>query len=537
MKLGGKASLLRAVVKMFWMPYLCIGLLLFLMQAIQILQTLSMGWMLRSLTLLPSSENKSQLQSEIYIYAAGICISQMVYVIGMNPYYFLTVKIGMQIRIACCSLIYRKAVRLSKSAFADTTAGQIVNLLSNDVNRFDICPIYPFYMIVGPLQTVVVVYILWPYFGDAVLYGVAILLLYIPLQAFMGKTFSILRSKAAVLTDERVRLMNEFIPAMRVIKMYAWEKPFATLVDMARRREISKIRYSATLRAINLGLFNVAAKIILFVVYIIHVFRGGQLSAESVFVAMSLINQIRLSTTLFLPYAISTGAEAFISFKRIKKFLLLPEKEDQTNIERSTFITRSVESEVVFQNVSSSWTKTANVTQNERTLSKLSFHAKSGELMAIVGTVGAGKTSILMTILGELHVIGGTISTKGRISYASQEPWTFAGSVRENIVYGSEFDQAKYKKVIEVCALQTDLSLFPNGDCTFVGERGVSLSGGQRARINLARCLYHDSDIYLLDDPLSAVDAAVAKHIFERSIQHYLKNKIVILVTHQLQFI
>ena len=170
-------------------------------------------------------------------------------------------------------------------------------------------------------------------------------------------------------------------------------------------------------------------------------------------------------------------------------------------------------------------------------LDKLSFTVTPGKLTVVVGPCGAGKSSILLSILGEIPIINGKIQVRGKMTYASQEPWIFAASVRDNILFGNTYDERRYKQVVHVAALERDMEIFPNGDRTMVGDRGTSLSGGQRARINLARALYTNADIYLLDDPLSAVDANVAKHIFEKCIKGYLKSKVVILVTHQLQFI
>lgn len=158
-------------------------------------------------------------------------------------------------------------------------------------------------------------------------------------------------------------------------------------------------------------------------------------------------------------------------------------------------------------------------------------------MTVIIGSVGSGKTSLLMTILGEVPIVSGKVKVNGRISYASQEPWIFSGTVRQNILFGNDFDEHKYKRVIFVSALEEDIRLLPFGDNTLVGERGVALSGGQRARVNLARALYNEAHCYLLDDPLSAVDSVVAKHIFDECINGYLKNKCVVLVTHQIQFI
>lgn len=169
--------------------------------------------------------------------------------------------------------------------------------------------------------------------------------------------------------------------------------------------------------------------------------------------------------------------------------------------------------------------------------SKLQFQVKSHQLVGVVGPVGSGKSTLLQTILKELVPKEGRVDVKGSISYVSQEPWIFCGSVRQNIIFGQEFNKKKYEEVVKVCALERDFILFPYGDRTLVGERGVSLSGGQRARINLARAVYKDADIYLLDDPLSAVDTHVGKHLFDQCIGGYLKNKCVVLVTHQLQYL
>lgn len=154
-----------------------------------------------------------------------------------------------------------------------------------------------------------------------------------------------------------------------------------------------------------------------------------------------------------------------------------------------------------------------------------------------MGQVGSGKSSLLQMLLKELPLNSGVLETIGEVSYASQEPWLFVSTVRNNILFGLPYTKSRYNRVVNVCALERDFELFPNGDRTLVGERGVSLSGGQRARINLARAVYRQADIYLFDDPLSAVDTHVGKHLFEECILKYLGEKTRILVTHQLQFL
>jgi ATP-binding cassette subfamily C (CFTR/MRP) protein 4 len=187
------------------------------------------------------------------------------------------------------------------------------------------------------------------------------------------------------------------------------------------------------------------------------------------------------------------------------------------------------------QNISAEYkSKDANISQ---ILNNISFDVNPGELTVIIGSVGSGKTAVLMSILNELKTSGGRISVSGRLGYASQESWIFGGTVRENILFGHKYDDRKYREVVHVCALEEDLKQLEAGDQTVVGERGVTLSGGQRARVSLARTLYSGADCYLLDDPLSAVDSSVAKHIFEKCIKGYLRRNCVVLVTHQLQFI
>lgn len=171
------------------------------------------------------------------------------------------------------------------------------------------------------------------------------------------------------------------------------------------------------------------------------------------------------------------------------------------------------------------------------TLSDINLDIKPGTLCAVVGQVGAGKSSLLQLLLKELPLNHGKLDIFGNVSYSSQEPWLFVSTVRNNILFGLPYTKSRYKNIVKVCALERDFELFPNGDRTLVGERGVSLSGGQRARINLARAVYRQADIYLFDDPLSAVDTHVGKHLFEECILKYLGDKTRILVTHQLQFL
>ncbi|XP_064568791.1 ATP-binding cassette sub-family C member 4 isoform X3 [Zonotrichia leucophrys gambelii] len=412
---------------------------------------------------------------------------------------------------------------------AKTTTGQIVNLLSNDVNKFDQVTIFLHFLWAGPLQAIAVTVLLWMEIGPSCLAGMAVLIILLPVQTCIGRLFSSLRSKTAALTDVRIRTMNEVISGMKIIKMYAWEKSFAELVNGLRRKEIAMVMKSSYLRGLNLASFFVASKITVFMTFMAYVLLGNVISASRVFVAVSLYGAVRLTVTLFFPSAVERVSESVISIRRIKNFLMLDEVshfKPQLHGSNENII-------LDVQDLTCSWDKSLETP----TLQQISFTVRRGELLAVIGPVGAGKSSLLSAILGELPKDKGSINVTGRIAYVSQQPWVFSGTVRSNILFDKEYEKEKYENVLKVCALKKDLELLANGDLTVIGDRGATLSGGQKARVNLARAVYQDADIYLLDDPLSAVDAEVGRHLFEKCICQALRQKISVLVTHQLQYL
>lgn len=573
-KLKRDPSLLRVIMRNFGPAIMSYGLILGILEnVLKVLQPIFLGRLIEFF-----SDGSKVSTEDAYLFAAGVVVCSGITVFVIHPYMMAILHIGMKIRVACCSLIYRKALRLSKTALGQTTVGQVVNLLSNDVNRFDICVIFLHYLWIGPLQTIVVTYFLWTWIGVSSVLGVAALLVFIPIQAWLGKRTSSLRLRTAIRTDERVRLMNEIISGIQVIKMYTWEKPFAKLVSFARRKEIKEIRGASYIRGILLSFIIFHGRLAIFCSIIAYVLFGNLITAEKVFVVTSYYNILRQTMTVFFPQGIGQVAEGLVSVKRLQAFLNYEEtmvqdkpvdkedkkdnKEDKDKFDGKVNGVASNNTDVhkpqnkdtmsVLQNsegyvqeqsggekgivIKSAYTKWIPDV-SEDTLSNINLTVTPGKLTVIIGPVGAGKSSLLHAILGELPLREGSIKVNGIISYASQEPWLFAGSVRQNILFGSPYDKDRYRQVVKVCALRTDFEQLPYGDKTTVGERGVSLSGGQRARINLARAVYKQADVYLLDDPLSAVDTHVGKHLFEDCIQGYLFHKTVILVTHQLQYL
>ncbi|XP_070656064.1 ATP-binding cassette sub-family C member 4-like [Bos indicus] len=464
---------------------------------------------------------------EAYGYAAGLSACVLVWAVLHHLCFYHMQCVGMRLRVAVCHMIYRKSLRLSSSAMGKTTTGQIVNLMSNDVNRFDQVTMFLHYLWVGPLQAIAVTALLWMEIGISCLAGMVVLIILLLLQSCVGNSFSSLRSKTAALTDDRIRTMSEVITGIRTVKMNAWEKSFIDLITRLRRKEISKILESSYLRGMNLASFFAVSKIMIFVTFITNELLDNLITASQVFVVVMLFEALRFSSTLYFPMAVEKVSEAVVSIRRIKNFLLLDEIPELYPQHPS-----DSERIVDMQDFTAFWDEESETP----TLRGLSFTVRPGELLAVVGPVGAGKSSLLRALLGELPPSQGKVSVHGRIAYVSQQPWVFPGTVRSNILFGKKYEKDQYEKVIRACALEEDLQNLKE-DVIVRGDGGTPLSQGQRARVSLARAVYQDADIYLLDDPLSAVDAGVSRHLFEQCIHQVLKEKITILVTHQLQYL
>ncbi|XP_027412882.1 multidrug resistance-associated protein 4-like [Bos indicus x Bos taurus] len=519
-------SLIKAIIKCYWKSYLIWGMFTFLEEGTRVVQPIFLGKVISCIE--NYDPNDSTSLHEAYGYAAGLSACVLLWAVLHHLYFYHMQRVGMRLRVALCHMIYRKVLRLSSSAMGKTTTGQIVNLLSNDVNRFDQVMMFLHYLWVGPLQAIAVTALLWMETGISCLAGMAVLIFLLLLQSCFGMWFSSLRSKTAALTDDRIRTMSEFISGIKSVKLYAWEKSLIDLITRLRRKEISKILQSSYLRGMNLASFFAVTKIMIFVTFVTNVVLEKVITASQVFVVVMLYEALRFTSTLYFPMAIEKVSEAIISIQRIKNFLLLDEisqlnpqlpSDDKTIVHMKDF--------------TAFWDKESETP----TLQGLSFTVKPGELLVVVGPVGAGKSSLLRALLGELPPSQGQVSMHGRIVYVSQQPWVFSGTVRSNILFGKKYEEGRYENVIKTCALEEDLQLLKENDLTEIGDRGTPLSEGQKARVSLARAVYQDADIYLLDDPLSAVDAEVSRHLFEQCIRQVLKEKITILVTHQLQYL
>ncbi|KAK5648315.1 hypothetical protein RI129_003207 [Pyrocoelia pectoralis] len=479
-------------------------------------------------------ENQSNISlEETYIYA-GVLIG-IIFLDGIVEHQAMLAIMHtcMKMRVSCCSLVYRKSLKLSRTSLSQTTVGQIINLLSNDVSKFDQSFVLYHYAFLGPIETMVGTYLLYRTLGVAAFAGIAFLLLFIPLQLYLCKKISVLRLRTAFRTDERVRLMNEILNGIQVIKMYTWEKPFAKLIDLARRHEIASLRSHFFLESIMFSLEMFITRTCLFISLVVFIAMGQTMTADVAYTATSIYSFIRPVMTMLFSISIAAYAEVHISVSRVHSFLSYEEQPEDCNVDNKKSPHVISSPKIYMKEVNAKWANDSS----DNVLSDINIDIHENNLNAIIGSVGSGKSSLLHLILGELSITNGDVQIQGNVSYASQEAWLFSASVKQNILFCHEYNEVRYKHVLKVCALERDLALLPHGDRTIIGEKGKSLSGGQKARINLARCIYKDADIYLLDDPLSAVDTKVAKHIFENCIKKFLKDKMCILLTHQFQFL
>ncbi|GAB0088829.1 multidrug resistance-associated protein 4 [Sergentomyia squamirostris] len=483
------------------------------------------------------SQWTSAVWNDVYCLAAGIVSLTFLACLFCHHADLRLRMLGARLRISCCSLIFRKTVRISKKAAGKTSTGYLVNLLSNDVSRLDFVFQFMHYVWILPFQSILIGYLIWRQVGWASLVGVlGLLLKTIPVQTGLSRLSSYVRERVAKRTDHRVGIMNELIQGIKLIKTYAWEIPFQAIVAEARRREVKFVRYASYVRGILLSTMVFIERSTLFITIAACVYLGYPITADVVFSMAQFFNILQLTAAIFYPLALSLWAESNVSVSRIGDYLQFEEQDEVVPGLEHKENAKDADLAIEFDQLAATWEDEKN-----KTLDKITFSVKPGQLCAIIGPVGSGKSSLLQLLLGEMPIHTGTATINGSLSYAAQEPWLFTGTVRHNILFGQAYDRRRYQDVVRHCALLTDFEQLPNGDQTMVGERGAALSGGQKARISLARCVYRQASIYLLDDPLSAVDAHVGRHLFDEVIGLNgclaLHKSTRLLVTHQVHYL
>ncbi len=520
---------------------------------------------------------------------------------------------GVKLKNALILAIYRKATTVSLSSRRKFSTGQIVNLFSSDTAQIERLMTVIGMVIIAPIQIAVCLYLIYKQVGVAMFVGLGLMILFTPLSGAVFGTLGALRKKSSVITDSRVRLMNEILSGIRLVKYYGWEVPFLKKITDIRTDEIKNLRVQTWVLAIGFSLVLLALPVVQpILVFYTYIALGNRLDAATAFTTISLFGIIRFPFA-FLPMSLASLAQSQVAAARILSFLVSNDLDEGSlgeNKERllcgiaagekssAAAVPVEPDSAVRLTNVSCTWGSEPPVSSEESagasaagddkaatapataivikddaqespadekdiaaagggqeayavvptdeqsrslfnvsTLRNVSVDIKRGELVAVIGGVGSGKSSFLNCILGEMEITEGSMRAVGDIAYCDQRPWIMNATLKENVLFGLPYDEERFDNAIESCCLDEDINLLPGGVLTEIGERGINLSGGQKARVALARAVYRNADVYLLDDPLSAVDASVGQALFTRCISKALAGKTRVLVTHQVHLL
>jgi len=478
-------------------------------------------------------ENKSDWFGEWkewkgYTYCGSMFVTACIQTLLFEHSIHIMMTIGMRVHTAIIGLVYEKALLLSSKSRGQSTAGELVNLMSVDAMHIMQTTNYINSLWSSPIQFGVALFFLYNTLGISTLAGLGVMLLIVPLNWLIVDRIVALQAKQMAEKDERIKMMNEVLTGIKVLKLYSWEESFIKAIKQIRNKEVKIIRNSSIWYAAINFIFGCAPTLVAVITFAVYCLTGNELTASKAFVALTLFNVMRTPLLAF-PDTIVGCARAGVSIKRIQKFLDL-EELDPDNVHKRKLSS----SAVTIENGSFYWSS-----KDAPVLRKVSLSIPHGSLVAIVGQVGCGKSTLLSAVLGETEKLHGKVFLEGTVAYVSQQAWIQNATLRENILFSRPLDSARYERVIDACALRPDLEILPAGDSTEIGERGINLSGGQKQRVSLARAVYFDADVYLLDDPLSAVDTHVGKHIFDNVVgpRGMLRNKTRLLATHGIHFL
>ncbi|KAL4217443.1 hypothetical protein ACF0H5_023893 [Mactra antiquata] len=464
-----------------------------------------------------------------YIYSIAFFVVITIQSFTFHALLHQSLTIGIRVRAALISTILKKSFRMSTQSRTESTVGEIANMMSVDAEHIKEITGFIWGLWSGPLQIVLSVVFLYFTVGNAMFAGLVIMILVFPVNAVLLGRIKKFQTEYMELKDERIQLMTEILNGIKILKLYAWEMVFGDKVSEIRKNELAVLLKGQILYSISTLSWTVAPFSVGLATFATYIFiePTHRFDPQVAFVAMTLFNILR-SALNFAPTVIIECVKAFVSIKRMEKFLNI-EDLDFTNVSHNPS-----DSAVTITNGTFSWDP-----QLGSCLKDIDMKISKGSLVAIVGSVGSGKSSLISAMLGEMNKTTGTVNVDGTTAYVSQQAWIQNATIKDNIIFGQPIVTKTYKEIVEACALQSDLDILTAGDMTEIGEKGINLSGGQKQRVSLARAVYYDSDIYLLDDPLSAVDSHVGKHIFDKVIGNdgLLKNKTRILVTHGIHWL
>lgn len=482
--------------------------------------------------------------------------------------------LGIEARAATIAMIYRKSLRLSPQAKQSCTLGEITNHMAVDAERWIDASIFLPLLVTVPFELAISIYLLYQLLGWSLLAGLAVFAILVPIQATMAGAMNRFQDEKLKWMDSRLRLMTEILANIKIVKLYNWEVPFRQKINVLRAKELKALKGLATVGSLLAIVFSSITLLMGLVTFSVYAYVGGpdmtpgKLNSEIIFVSITLFGIMNRPLGL-VAHMLSKTIAVSVAMNRIQNFLLMeeidisivkrysrqPKSSGQdgepvlaVNIEQGTFSWEKQKpltaTSVVEQDTSSlgerqpllsaARPQPQSAIAVKAILTNINLRIPDGHLTAFVGRIGQGKSSLMSAIMGEMYKLHGSVTVYGDLAYVPQQAWIINATVRDNILFGKTFDQDKYDRVIYASGLRPDLEMLSAGDQTEIGERGINLSGGQKQRVSLARAAYQDADIYILDDPLSAVDAHVDQHLWQNLLgpEGLLKDKTRLLVTH-----
>ena len=469
-----------------------------------------------------------------YLFAFGLAVSTFTVALCNTHFNLRINELKLKVRGAIVTAVYKHVINVSSVELNKFNAGEVINYMSTDTDR--VVNFGPSLHAVWslPFQLIVTIGLLWQQLGISSLAGVGITVLMIPLNKVIADKIGGLSTNMMQAKDERVQSMSELLAGFRVCKYLGWEGFFSRKIFKSRQEELKFLKGRKYLDAVCVYLWATTPVLISVITFATFVLVGNTLTAARVFTSVALFAMLTGPLNAF-PWALNGLIEALVSLKRLSSFLSV----DTSRPEHFYDTEENTDDLIVVENAT--FAHTCDPNSDDFKLKNIDFSVKHGEILGIVGQVGSGKSSLLSAIMGDMTKINGkvvlAVPASTGIGYVQQDPWLQQGTIKDNILFGKNFQFEWYDAVLEACALKEDLKHLSRGDMTKVGEGGVMLSGGQRARVALARAVYQDKDIYIIDDIYSALDMEVGIHISKKCINGLLRHKTRILCTHHWKFL
>ncbi|KAJ3283942.1 hypothetical protein HDU79_008643, partial [Rhizoclosmatium sp. JEL0117] len=494
--------------------------------------------------------NASVRSSKAYGNMVGLFLCQFVQGLSWNNSQYISRGAAMSVKAALISMVYKKALKLGTKGRMKYPSGVIMNLIASDCAVLESTFQFLSDVFIMPFEITSLSILIIIYAGPAGAAGLAFMILMSAIAIRISASAIKFERKALAATDERVKVTGEVVNGIKIVKFFAWETSFFNRLTGIRDKELQQHIYLRMIGALFSAIMNIVPSFVNVITFSVYRSLGNAVTAAAIFSTLSIVNLIKLPIAI-APLNVQMMFGGLVSLERLAQFLAVEDLEDEglvveantdqdagsgfaVVVEGATFQWAGVSGEGIDNKASQEESELSEKQSDAFKLYGIDLKVKKGSLTVVVGKVGSGKSSLIQALIGDMIQLNGTAKTFGRIGYSPQAAWLQNSSLRSNILFGSTFDEKRYNQVIQCCSLGKDLQLLSHGDMSEIGEKGVTLSGGQAARVNLACAIYSNADILLFDDPLAAVDSHVGRHILEECILGYCRDKTVILVTHQL---